>query len=74
MKPYSNLKMDILDKIKLDGFESSHSNFSMFWKTYQILREGLKASNDELDELIKYHNQNEDYLISDKLNKLKTII
>jgi hypothetical protein len=66
--------MDILDKIEMDGFESSHNNFSMVWKTYQILREGLKVSNGELDELIKYHNQSEDYLISDKLNKLKTII
>jgi hypothetical protein len=66
--------MDILDKIEMGGFESSHNNFSMVWKTYQILREGLKVSNDELDGLIKYHNQNEDYGISDKLNKLKTII
>jgi hypothetical protein len=66
--------MDILDKIEMDGFESSHNNFTMVWKTYQILREGLKVSNDELDELIKYHNRNEDYEISDKLLKIKTII
>jgi hypothetical protein len=66
--------MDILDKIEMDGFESSHNNFSMVWKTYQILREDLKVSNDELDELIKYHNRNDDYEISDKLLKIKTII
>ena len=66
--------MDILDKIEMDGFKSSHNNFSMVWKTYQILREDLKVSNDELDELIKYHNRNDDYEISDKLLKIKTII
>ena len=66
--------MDILDKIEMDGFKSSHKNFSMVWKTYQILREGLEVSNNEIDELIKYHNKNEDYRISDKLLKIKTII
>jgi len=66
--------MDILDKIEMDGFKSSHNNFSMVWKTYQILREGLEVSNNEIDELIKYHNKNEDYRISDKLLKIKTII
>ena len=66
--------MDILDKIEMDGFKSSHNNFSMVWKTYQILREGLEVSNNEIDELIKYHNKNEDYRISAKLLKIKTII
>lgn len=34
--------MDILDKIEYDGYKSSHNNFSMVWKTYQILRESFK--------------------------------
>jgi len=66
--------MDIIDKIKMDEFNSSHNNFSMVWKTYQVLREGLKVSSDEIDELINYHKSNEDYEICEKLNKLKTII
>ena len=66
--------MDILDKIEYDGYKQSHNNFSLLWKTYQILREGIHVSDDELDNLIDYHNKNEDYEISDKLLKLKTII
>lgn len=66
--------MDIIDKIEMDEFNSSHNNFSMVWKTYQVLREGLKVSSDEIDELINYHKSNEDYEICEKLNKLKTII
>jgi len=66
--------MDIFDKIEYDGYKQSHNNFSLLWKTYQILREGLKVSDEELDSLIDYHNKNEDYEISDKLLKLKTII
>lgn len=66
--------MDILDKIKYDGYESSYNDFSMVWKTYQILREGLEVSDNELDELIKYHNQRENYELSDKLLKIKTKI
>ncbi|HHX69480.1 MAG TPA: hypothetical protein GX708_15720 [Gallicola sp.] len=66
--------MDIIDKIKMDEFNSSHNNFSMVWKSYQVLREGLKVSSDEIDELINYHKSNEDYEICEKLNKLKTII
>jgi hypothetical protein len=66
--------MDIMDKIEIDGFNSSYNNFSMVWKSYQVLREGLKVSNDEIDELINYHSSKEDYEICEKLNKLKTII
>jgi aerobic-type carbon monoxide dehydrogenase small subunit (CoxS/CutS family) len=66
--------MDILDKIEMDGFESSYNNFSMIWKSYQVLREGLKVSNDEIDELIKYHTSKEEFEICEKLNKIKTII
>lgn len=63
-----------MDKIEIDGFNSSYNNFSMVWKSYQVLREGLKVSNYEIDELINYHKSNEDYEICEKLNKLKTII
>jgi len=66
--------MDILDEIENDGYKSSHNDFSMLWKSYQIVREGLKVSNDELDKLIEYHNNNEDYIISNNLTKFKTII
>ena len=50
--------MDILDKIEYDGYKQSHNNFSLLWKTYQILREGLKVSDEELDNLIDEHNPN----------------
>ena len=63
-----------MDKIEMDGFNSSYNNFSMVWKSYQVLREGLKVSNDEIDELIEYHKSKEDYEICEKLNKIKTII
>jgi hypothetical protein len=66
--------MDVLDKIEMDGFESSHNNFSMVWKSYQVLRECLEVSNDEIDELIKYHTSKEEFEICDKLNKFKTMI
>ena len=62
--------MDIMD----NGFNSSHNNFSMVWKSYQVLRDGLKVSNGEIDELIDYHSSKEDYEICEQLNKLKTII
>ena len=64
--------MDIMDRMK--EFNSSYDNFSMVWKSYQVLREGLKVSNEEIDELIEYHKSKEDYEICEKLNKLKTII
>ena len=64
--------MDIMGKIEMDGFNSSYNNFSMVWKSYQVLREGLKVPNDEIDELINYHNSKEDYEICEKLNKFKT--
>ena len=63
--------MDIFDKIEYDGYKKSHNNFSLIWKTYQILREGLKVSDEELDNLIEVHNKNEDYELSNKLSKLK---
>lgn len=66
--------MDIFDKIKHDDYKQSHNNFSLIWITYQILREGLKVSDEELDNLIDEHNKNEDYELSDKLTKYKTII
>lgn len=66
--------MDIMDKIEMDGFESSYNNFSMVWKSYQILRNGLKVSNEEIDELIDYHKSKEEFEICSKLNKIKTII
>ena len=66
--------MDIFDKIEYDDYKQSHNNFSLIWKTYQILREGLIVSDEELDNLIDNHNKNEDYELSDKLSKLKTII
>ena len=43
----------------------------MVWKGYQVLREGLVVSKDEIDELIRYFESTEDYGICDKLNKLK---
>lgn len=63
--------MNILDKIEFDGYEQSHNKFNLIWKTYQILREGLKVSDEELDNLIDYYNKNEDYEISYKLLKIK---
>lgn len=63
--------MDIMDKIEMGGFES-YNNFSMVWKTYQVLRESLKVSKEEIDELIHYHMLQEDYEICEKLNKFKT--
>ena len=45
--------MDIFDKIKYDDYKQSHNNFSLIWITYQILREGLKVSDEELDNLIE---------------------
>jgi len=63
-----------MDKIEMDGFESSYNNFSMVWKSYQILRNGLKVSNEEIDELIDYHKSKEEFEICSKLNKIKTII
>lgn len=61
--------MDIFDKIECDSYKQTHNNFSLIWKTYQILREGLNVSNEELNNLIDYHNKNEDYELSDKLSK-----
>ena len=46
--------------------KSSYDDFSMVWKSYQILREGLEVSKDEIEELVMYY-----YEICDKLNKLK---
>ena len=51
--------------------KSSYYDFSMVWKSYQVLREGLVVSKDEIDELIRYFEYTEDYGICDKLNKLK---
>lgn len=48
--------------------ENKYNDFNMIWKSYQILREGLKVSNVEIEELISYHNRNEDYEISHRLN------
>lgn len=32
--------------------ENKYNDFNMMWKSYQILREGLKVSNVEIEELI----------------------
>lgn len=58
--------MNILNEIIVD-------NFSLMLKTYQLLREGYIASNKEIEILIEFHNQNENYEISDKLLKMKNI-
>ena len=52
-------------------YRSSYYNYSMVWKAYQVLREGLEVSKDEIEELIRYFESTEDYEICDKLNKLK---
>jgi hypothetical protein len=44
---------------------------SLVWKAYQVLREGLEVSKDEIQELIRYFESTEDYGICDKLNRLK---
>ena len=51
--------------------KSSYYDSSMVWKGYQVLREGLEVSKDEIQELIRYFESTEDYGICDKLNKLK---
>lgn len=56
---------------EIGRFESSYNDFSMVWKSYQVLREGLKVSNEEIDELISYHISNEDFEICANLAKLK---
>jgi hypothetical protein len=62
-----------MDKIQINDFESSYNNFSMYWKSYQVLREGFKVSNEEIDELLKYHTLKEEFEICQKLNEIKTI-
>lgn len=52
--------------------EIAYNNFKIIWKSYQVLRDGLKVSNEEIDELIQYYTLMEEYEICDKLNKLKT--
>ena len=47
--------------------KSSYYDYSMVWKGYQVLREGLVVSKDEIDELIRYFESTEDYGICDKL-------
>ena len=59
--------------IKIQDFESSHDDFSMVLKTYKVLREGFKVTDEEIDDLIKYHSIRESYEICDKLNKYKLI-
>lgn len=53
-------------------YRSSYYNSSMVWKAYQVLREGLEVSKDEIEELIRYFESTEDYGICDKLNRLKS--
>tara|TARA_R110000772_G_scaffold2410_1_gene8321 strand:- start:42079 stop:42255 length:177 start_codon:yes stop_codon:yes gene_type:complete len=51
-----------MDKIKMD-------NFSMVWKSYQVLREDLKVSEEEMDELIKYQESKEKFEICEQLKR-----
>lgn len=52
--------------------KSSYYDSSMVWKAYQVLRDGLEVSKDEIQELIRYFESIEDYGICDKLNRLKS--
>lgn len=53
---------------RVENKYNDFNDFNMMWKSYQILREGLKVSNVEIEELISYHNRNENYEISHQLN------
>lgn len=44
-------------------------NFSMVWKSYQVLREDLKVSEEEMDELIKYQESKEKFEICEQLKR-----
>jgi hypothetical protein len=57
------------DNIK--DYEDSMNDFSLTWKSYQVLREGLVVTDKELQELIDYNEVNERYEICEKLNNLK---
>jgi len=47
------------------------NQFDKVYKTYNILREGIVSSDEEIQELIDYFTQTEDYEICEKLkNKL----
>ncbi len=60
-----------MDEINKTNYYNSYNNFQMIWKSYQVLRDGLKLNNEELDTLIDYHSRNEDYEICEQLLKLK---
>lgn len=55
----------------IDEIKIKKSEFDKVYKSYQILREELVSSDEEIKELIDYFKQTEDYEICEKLkNKL----
>jgi hypothetical protein len=57
--------------MKIDEIKIKKSEFDKVYKSYQILREELFSSDEEIKELIDYFKQTEDYEICEKLkNKL----
>lgn len=55
--------------MSLNQIKKEYDEFSMYLKAYQILREGLKISKEELDELILFFSQIEEYEICERLKK-----
>jgi hypothetical protein len=57
--------------MKIDEIKIKKSEFDKVYKSYQILREEIFSSDEEIKELIDYFKQTEDYEICEKLkNKL----
>ena len=59
--------MDILDKIELNNYQESYSDFAFNWKAYQYLHSMCSLSENELYMLIDYFAQVEKYEICERL-------
>lgn len=60
-----------MEEYQLKEFEDTYRESQMYYKTFQALVQKIKFSDEEIDELIKYFEEKENYEYCDRLRKLK---